>query len=141
MFGKGSKLYSIFRFKCPHCHEGRFFESNNPYDLAKLGTVLKACPVCHKPYSREIGFYYGAMYVSYALAVASFVTVVVAILVLLPEASTELLIGAVLVTLVVLGPVLYAFSKIIWANLFFKYEPFGGVDPHKVAPGAEADAR
>ncbi|MBL8009060.1 MAG: DUF983 domain-containing protein [Flavobacteriales bacterium] len=119
---KGQKLYSIFRFKCPHCHEGAFFESDNPFVFSKLGEVRKSCPVCGRGYHREVGFYYGAMYVSYALAVATFVTVYVAVSVLFPSASAGVLVAAVLGSLVVLGPVLYALSKIIWANLFYSYQ-------------------
>ena len=26
MIKKGTKLYSILKLKCPHCHEGEFFE-------------------------------------------------------------------------------------------------------------------
>lgn len=71
---KGTKLYSIVKLKCPHCHEGQFLESH-PYDFKKLGDVRSECEVCHIQYEREPGFYYGAMYVSYALGVALFVTV------------------------------------------------------------------
>ncbi|HQW85860.1 MAG TPA: DUF983 domain-containing protein [Flavobacteriales bacterium] len=119
---KGQKLYSILRFKCPHCHEGAFFENDNPFAFSKLGEVRKICPVCGRSYHREVGFYYGAMYVSYALAVATFVAVYVAVIVLFPSASAGVLVAAVLGSLVVLGPVLYALSKIIWANLFYSYQ-------------------
>ena len=43
--------------------------------LPEWGDVKKECDVCHLKYEREPGFYYGAMYVSYALGVALFVTV------------------------------------------------------------------
>ena len=71
---KGTKLYSIFKLKCPKCHEGEFFESRL-YDLKKLGHVLEECPTCKTSYVPEPGFYFGAMYVSYALGVALFVTI------------------------------------------------------------------
>ncbi|MCB0790943.1 MAG: DUF983 domain-containing protein [Flavobacteriales bacterium] len=122
MTSKGGKLYSILRFKCPHCHVGEFFVDRNPYALRTAGEVLPACPVCHRSYSREPGFYYGAMYVAYGLAVATFVTIYVVISVVVPTASTELLVGGVLVGLFGLGPLLYAVSKTIWANIFFSYQ-------------------
>ncbi len=119
---KGWKLYSVLRFKCPHCHEGPFFVNDNPYALSTVGEVRERCPVCGRGYHREIGFYYGAMYVSYALAVATFVSVVVAVSVLVPGAGSGSLVAAVLASLVLLGPLLYALSKIIWANLFYGYQ-------------------
>ena len=122
MLGKGNKFYAIFRYKCPHCHEGQFFVDNNPYNLSKAGDILDECPVCHRRYTPEPGFYYGAMYVSYALAVATFVAAYVATIVLYPEASTGLTVGVVLASLIFSSPYLYALSKTIWASLFMSYK-------------------
>ena len=119
---KGTKLYSILRAKCPHCHEGQFFEDSNPYNFSKMGHVLPECPVCKRSYNREPGFYFGALYVSYALGVALFVSAFVATYVIFPEASTELYIAVVVLSMVLLGPVIYALSKIIWANMFYPYQ-------------------
>ena len=94
----------------------------NPYNLAKAGDLLRECPVCHRRYEPEPGFFYGAMYVSYALAVALFVSIYVATLMLAPEAPMWVSVVLVLVGLVVLAPLLYALSKTIWANLFFGYK-------------------
>lgn len=122
MFKKGGKLYSIFKFKCPHCHEGDFFVSNNPYQLKYAGDIHKKCKACNRKLSMEPGFYYGAMYVAYALGVAFSVSLVVAIYVLFPETEMEIYIITVLSGLVAAGPWLYALSKIIWANLFWSYK-------------------
>jgi hypothetical protein len=125
MFSKGSRAYAIFHFKCPHCHEGDFFVDNNPYNLAKAGDVLHECPVCHRRYSPEPGFYYGAMYVAYALAVATFVTAYVATIVLYPAASTGATIAIVLTSMLLLTPLLYALSKTMYAALFMGYKGVG----------------
>lgn len=122
MFSKGTKIYSILHRRCPHCHEGHFFVDNNPYNLAKAGDLLDACPVCARKYTPEPGFYYGAMYVSYALGVALFVAIYVATYVLYPSASMWTSIALVLTGLLFATPLIYALSKIIWANLFFKYK-------------------
>ena len=123
---KGNKLYSIFRFKCPHCHEGEFYVDRNPYHLSTAGDVLTACSVCHRKYEPEPGFYYGGMYVTYALAVATFATVYIAMLVLFPDAPLWLDALMVIGVNVVLAPWYYALSKLIWANLFMRYK---GVQP------------
>jgi hypothetical protein len=122
MITKGTKLYSILFSKCPHCHEGRFFVDENPYHLSKAGDLLDQCPVCTRRYTPEPGFYYGGMYVSYALGVAMFVSIYVAIMVLYPSATMWTYVTGVVGGLVVFSPVIYKYSKIIWANLFFTYK-------------------
>lgn len=121
MFGKGSKLYSIFKMKCPRCHEGEFFISH-PYDLKKAGDIHQNCSNCGLKYSKEPGFYYGAMYVSYALGVALFVTLWTSFNLFFPYASAGVQITTIISLTILLTPYLYALSKIIWANLFIKYE-------------------
>ncbi|HOZ39482.1 MAG: DUF983 domain-containing protein [Flavobacteriales bacterium] len=122
MFSKGTKLFSIAHSKCPHCHEGEFFVDPNPYNFLKAGDLLERCPVCDRRYTPEPGFYYGGMYVSYALGVALFVSIYVAILVLYPSATMWTYVIGVVVGLVIFAPVIYKYSKIIWANLFFAYK-------------------
>ncbi len=122
---KGTKLYSILKFKCPHCHEGKFFEDNNPYNLRKAGNLYEECPVCKRKYSIEPGFYYGAMYVAYAYGVALFVTLLVATYVLYPAADYLDYIIVIGTGLVLASPLLYALSKITWANMFMAHK---GVD-------------
>ena len=66
---QSSKLYSILHLTCPFCHKGAFFLSH-PYDLKHAGDLHETCPACHRKYEMEPGFYYGAMFVSYALSIA-----------------------------------------------------------------------
>jgi cell shape-determining protein MreD len=78
--------------------------------------------VCHLKYEREPGFYYGAMYVSYALGVALFVTVWASCNLWFPWLSAWTQIGLVVFFTLVLSPYLFALSKIIWANFFISYD-------------------
>lgn len=122
MIKKGNMLYSIFKMKCPQCHEGDFFVSS-PYDFKNSGKVLEKCSECGCEYSKEPGFYYGAMYVSYALGVAFFVASFVLTYLIYPQASVWVYITVIIATVILLSPWLYAMSKIIWANMFIKYKP------------------
>jgi uncharacterized protein (DUF983 family) len=121
MFSKGSKMYSILHFKCPECHEGDFFESH-PYNLKKTGNTTVTCSECGMKYEKEIGFYYGAMYISYAFGVALFVTFWVLHSWFFSSYSVWWLIGIITVASVLLGPLMYHTSKIVWANIFFRYK-------------------
>ena len=105
--------------------------TRNPFNLAKVGDVLPNCPVCKRKYESEPGFYFGALYVSYALAVALCVSIFVAVNVLAPDIEVTTTVWWVLGGLLLLAPVLYAWSKILWANMFISYK---GVD---LVPGED----
>ncbi len=122
---KDTKFYSIAKNKCPHCHEGAFFNHSNPYNLTNFYEMDKSCKVCGEKYEREPGFYFGAMFVSYALNVAWFVAAWVATLVLIPEEENLLLIASIIVGFgLVMAPLTYRLSRLIWINIFVHYEPF-----------------
>ncbi len=128
MVWKETKLFSILRFKCPVCHEADFFVSH-PYDLTKAGDVHPSCPVCATKFEREPGFFYGAMYVSYAIGVAVFASVWVAVAVLFPAWGPLGQASAVVGALVLGSPYFYALSKVIWANFFFHFRRLPGHGP------------
>lgn len=117
MFKKGTKLYSIFRYKCPVCQEGDFFEGPS-----YKGEVKHHCDVCdHKNY-KEPAFYQGSYYVAYALGIATITTTIIAALILLPEPNPAWIFGITIAVNLGLAPVIYPLSKIIWANFFFSYK-------------------
>ena len=121
MLKKGSKLYSILKGKCPHCHEGKFFISRT-YDLKNCGKTPEKCSSCGENFSKEPGFYYGAMYVSYGLGIAIFVAIFVLMLLFYPNPSPLTYFLLPFGILVLLAPYIYALSKIVWANIFMNYK-------------------
>ena len=118
---KGTKMYSILTLTCPQCQEGKFMVSH-PYRIKTMGQVRDTCDKCGLNYNPETGFYYGAMYVSYALGVAVFVTIWASCNWFFDNVGVWTQIGLVVGALVVLTPYLNALSKIIWANFFMKYK-------------------
>ncbi len=116
---KGTKLYSIFKMKCPNCQDGDFFE----------GSIFKAnvkekCDKCEFKYSIEPGFYQGSYYVVYALGVAVFVTIWTSIPLFFPNTSWNTTLFLILAGLIGSAPFMYPLSKIIWANFFFRFGKF-----------------
>lgn len=93
-----------------------------------------SCPVCSEDFKREPGFYFGAAYVSYALTVALWVAVLVALFTFdalglisysfFENPLTFLISG--IVSLVVLLPLLYRLSRSIWISMFVSYDPEKG---------------
>ena len=122
MIKKGTKIYSVVNRKCPHCHEGEFYEDKNPYNLSAMSLVLNRCPKCVRSLHLETGFYFGAMYVAYSIGVAIMITVWVATLILGLDLNYWTIVYIIAGILIVTSPFIYAISKIIWANLFFSYK-------------------
>jgi uncharacterized C2H2 Zn-finger protein len=127
---KDTKLFSILTFSCPRCHEGNLFITSKAYSK-KMAEMNSRCPKCNENFSREPGFYYGAAYVSYGLAIALWVSLWVALSVfdaigLIEFAifeNTTLFLGLGIGLSIILIPVLYRLSRAIWINLFVKYDP------------------
>lgn len=70
-----STLVDIFQEKCPKCGKGQaFYKKGNPL-LFQMPRMHKYCPVCHHQFEKETGYFFGSMYVSYALTVAEMIAV------------------------------------------------------------------
>jgi len=120
MLKRGTKLFSILKMRCPKCNKGRFYESH-PYNLKKIGEVKKECNNCNLKYDMEPGFFQGSYYVSYGLGVALFVAIFVLKMLILPDLAYLSTLILMVVVLLILAPLLFALSKIIWINLFVPF--------------------
>ena len=118
---KGTKVYSIFKMKCPRCQDGDFFEEHS-YKLSRMGEVKTRCEKCNQKFEIETGFYQGSYYVSYGLGVALFIVVVILNVIFRDSLSPGSLMLSFVISLILLFPALYALSKIICVNLFIKYD-------------------
>ena len=103
--------------KCPACQEGPFF-TGSIYSFKHLGEPKDKCDKCGTNFSPETGFYYGAMYVSYGLGVALFVSIWVFFSLFIPDYNPITLVLTICIAFLLLFPYLYALSKIIWAHIF-----------------------
>ena len=63
-----NKFVHILQEKCPHCGKGKIFEQNSRL-VFYVPKMNKSCSVCNYLFEREPGYFIGAMYVSYGLAV------------------------------------------------------------------------
>ena len=82
------------------------------------------CPVCKESYEPEPGFYFGAMFVSYAINVAIMVAVWVGTNLLFSDGvGIWWLVLCSVVAGLVLTPVTFRWARLIWINMFVKYDP------------------
>lgn len=124
---KPNLMGSILQNRCPACRKGKIFTSDSAYHLKHFTEMNDHCPVCGEDLQREIGFYYGTGYVSYALTVAFSVATFVAWWVIIGFSLYDnrmfwwLGINAVL--LVLLQPPIMRISRTIWLAFFVRYRP------------------
>jgi len=121
MFKKGTIPYSVTKGKCPKCHEGDFFAHTFSFHPSKALKLNENCSHCNLKYMIEPSFFYGAMYINYAITVALSVAVFIISKVFI---GTTLLqsFGAIVVSLLVLAPLNLRFSRILWIHMFVSYE-------------------
>lgn len=122
MFTKGSKLYSILTGTCPRCQEESMYLNNNPYNIGDTMKMHENCSRCGLRYKVEPNFFFGAMYVSYAVAV--FIGILVFLLCFFAF-NTGMITSfiAIMITLILLMPWISRVSRNIYINIFVEYDP------------------
>ena len=103
--------------KCPKCHKGQVFNTKNLLSF-RPAAMQENCPHCHHNFSKEPGFYWGAMYVSYGLATLE-MAVVYAICMTLGANAVDVknLVVSILVVLI-LFQFNFRMARLIWLYLF-----------------------
>lgn len=122
MLKKGSKLYSILTGTCPKCQNDYMYKNKNPYIVTEIMKMHDHCKVCGTVYKMEPNFFFGAMYVSYGLAVGESI-IAFAICFLLLKMSIGQSFVAILVSLLLLMPPITRLSRNIYINMFINYDP------------------
>lgn len=79
------------------------------------------CGHCGLRYKLEPSFFYGAMYVSYAVGIAFAVASFVVTYLIVGTSLRTAFIGIV-VTLIAFMPIIMRLSRNIWINFFIKYD-------------------
>lgn len=57
---------AMWQYKCPRCRQTKIF--TEPFDIAKPLDMPKRCGHCNQRTEPELGFYYGAMFISYVIS-------------------------------------------------------------------------
>jgi uncharacterized protein (DUF983 family) len=108
-----SRLAAIVKQQCPRCLQGQVF--------ATLFRMHEQCPVCRLPFEREPGYFTGAMYLSYGVAII-FTSPVWLMMAWLGRSLGEVLL--VIGPLLVAGcPWLFRYARILWLHLDQAFDP------------------
>ncbi len=121
MLKKGTVINSILTGSCPKCQEESMYEVKNPYILKTLYKMPEKCSHCGTVYKIEPSFFYGAMYVNYAVSIAFGVAFFVITHFFLQTSLTVSFITLV-VGLIALMPVIARLSRNIYINMFIHFD-------------------
>ncbi|MEO0059184.1 MAG: hypothetical protein RLZZ312_831 [Bacteroidota bacterium] len=121
MLKKGSKLHSILTGSCPRCQKESMYVDNNILHFHRILKMHEKCGHCGLKYLIEPSFFYGAMYVSYALNVVVGIATFLISFVWLKSTITHSLFtifGALIFTY----PVVMRLSRSIYINIFVSFD-------------------
>lgn len=113
---------SLFAGKCPQCRRHSVF-SYKTYDLYRFLIMPKNCPKCNLRFELQPGFFFGAMYISYAISVALFVSLFVAMYILFHPIPSWIYFSVVIGLIFLISPLNFRFSRLIWLYIFVRYRP------------------
>lgn len=109
-----TKFQAFLKCKCPRCRQGDIF-TGNAYAF-RLQKTNENCPVCNLKFEREPGFFYVAMFVSYAMSVAEIITIGVGSYVLglaLVYENLWYFVAFIFLGVLIASPINYRYSRVI----------------------------
>ena len=121
---KRSKLVAIAEGRCPQCREGKMFKY--PFwRVDKFSEMNENCPVCGLRFEIEPGFWFGAMFVSYANTIALLVVLGVTVFYVFNDPPVLYYIVPVTILSLITVPFNFRISRVIFLHLFgfVKYKP------------------
>lgn len=107
--------------RCPQCRQGNMF-MNPAWQLHKATRMHETCPHCGLKFEVEPGFFWGAMYFSYAFGVA--ISVIFGILAYWLFDNPEIWVYMVVIftPLFLLSPLSMRYSRVLMLYLFGEIE-------------------
>lgn len=116
--------------KCPRCRRGDMF-TGPAYGL-KLQKMNETCPHCNLKFEREPGYFYVAMFVSYAMNVLQMIAVGLTTFLITKNQDDPILYMFVIFPAVfILSPFNYRYSRVIllyWLTPGLRYNPEASKD-------------
>ncbi|AHJ96595.1 DUF983 domain-containing protein [Hymenobacter swuensis] len=116
-----STALALLQQRCPRCHQGPLF-TTSALHVTRFAEMPADCPVCGQHYEPEPGFFWGAMYISYAFSTAIMLITGFLVYHLLHDPAVWVYVTSVAVAAVLLTPLSLRYSRTVLLYLF------GGID-------------
>lgn len=111
------RLVSLLKGKCPQCEKKNIFKSKGNLLALQIPEMHDTCESCNFKFEKEPGFFFGAMFVSYAVTAAEFIAVFI---------TSHFIFGLslltsffmVIATAILLSGFNFRLSRTIWIYIF-----------------------
>jgi uncharacterized protein (DUF983 family) len=110
---------SILQQRCPRCRTGKIFRGSIFRGFPKMH---ERCEVCNLKYEREAGYFLGAMYISYGLALVT-IAILAALLWSVTSWSIVKDIAWAAILFLPFAPSLTLFARVLWIYLDQTVDP------------------
>lgn len=118
-------ILSFFGGKCPQCREGHVFK--HPITkITKFKEMNDNCPSCGVKFESEPGFFWGAMYFSYALNVAMFIIIGFFFFYFSDDVNLAVFITTLVVVSLLVSPVSFRLSRLFMMYIAAPYRRYLG---------------
>jgi uncharacterized protein (DUF983 family) len=119
-----SEINAALHAKCPKCRKGNMF-ANKMYGFSSQ-KMNETCPHCGFKFEREPGYFYVAMFISYAFNVAEMVTLAVGTYILTGSHNPWIYVAILLGISFILSPFNFRYSRVVllyWLTPGLHYDP------------------
>ena len=114
-----STAVAIFLQRCPRCRVGNIFQ----YSIFRgFPAMCERCLVCDLKFQREEGYFLGAMYISFGLALVLIALIALCLWAITGWWITKDMIWAVVLFLP-LAPAISLMSRVLWIYLDQSFDP------------------
>ncbi len=113
---EGNKLVNMVKGKCPNCGKGDVFVKDKPFFT--LPVMKDDCDVCNYHFDREPGYFLGAMYISYGLAVFEGIITFLVCYFFFPNLETFYMALIPCITILILSMRNYKWSRVFYMYIF-----------------------
>ena len=123
---KPSVISAFMQGKCPQCRDGKIFK-HSVFNFSKFKQTYERCPTCNVKYESEPGFFWGAMYFSYALNVGIAIITGIIFFNLYEDPPLGPMIFTVLGVSVVFSPLIFRLARLLMMYIASPYRRYKGI--------------
>jgi len=116
-------ISSMLLGKCPRCRKGKVF-SHRFYNVINFSEVHANCPACGVKLEPEPGFFWGAMYFSYAINVAISIITGFTMFFVFNDPDLWIYISVIVPAILLLTPPMMRFSRLLMMYLIAPYRKY-----------------